>query len=213
LDSKTTTYKLIDKIEKLSLAKFQDLVCDINLSVLIVSGEPSEIDLLECWSNLYSQYLDILGDTETMYIITLQRECEQTNTKIVITEAILNVLEFIHVQSLVDQLKSYGWDTKYLKQGHSNYSQAINKIKGRVQFLKLRMEEKSNELTNYYKGQEEQTVSRSFFSKQLARLSKFQGYPIKPNKTYVPEYVAILKEYLSQFKPQDDGSESQRKDK
>jgi hypothetical protein len=207
LESNTITYKLVDRIEKISLAKFIDLVCDQKYSVLIIEGNPSEVDLLECWSNIYSQYLDILGDTETLYLITLQSEVERLNFKITSTEAAIKILRLLHVQSLVDILKSFSFDTRNLTAGHAGYEHALVRINSKLNPLKMRLDQKTQELRSYYKDQKNDTVSRSFFAKQTARLSKYQGYPIKPNKTMMDEYVAILKEYLSQFKPVEDGSE------
>ena len=204
----TTTYQLIEYIEDLRLDKFIDCLCDQRLTVLIVSGNPSGIDLMECWSNLYAQYLDILDDAETLYALHLQRDAELLNYKITTTEAIVKVLEFFHVEHLVGTLKGFGFSVINLKQGHSGYAHALNRITAKLAPMKLRLKEKTQELTDYYRDQKMDTVSRQFFTRQLQRLSKFQGYPIRPQKTMVPEYIAILKDYLAQnFKTKTDGKE------
>jgi hypothetical protein len=205
--SETKTYVLIDNIERLSLARFIDCVCDSNLSVLVLKGEPSEVDLLECWANLYSQYLDVLGDAELLYIYTLQKEVELINFRITVAEAIVPILEVFHVEQLVQSLKDHHFNVKNLKMGHSGYQHNLRQVLSKVAHLRLRLKEKENELTAYYKDQSMDTVSRSFFNTQISRIGKFQGYPINKKTTMVPEYIAHLKEYNSSFKHKDHGQE------
>lgn len=208
MSEKATTYQLIECIDDLRLDKFEDLMCEQKLEVLVISGEPSQADLLECWSNLYSQYLDILDDSEALYIIQLQKDVELLQYKIVTAEAIIKVLRFVHIEQLAQVLKELGFPIVNLKQGHSGYEHALKRIEGRLDPLKLKLKGKQAELTEYYQDKQTDTVSRQFFARQRARLSKYQGYPIRPKKTYVPEYVAILKDYLSQStKTKDDGEE------
>jgi hypothetical protein len=204
----TTTYQLIERIEELRLDQFIDCICDQKLQVLILSGEPSAADLLECWSNLYAQYLDILDDSETLYIIQLQKEVGLLQHKILLAEAIIKVLRFMHVEQLVQDLKELGFPIVNLKQGHSGYEHALKRIEGRLAPLRLKLQGKEEELTEYYRDKQEGAISRQFFIRQLSRLSKYQGYPIRPRDTMVPEYVAILKDYLTQnTKTNTDGEE------
>jgi hypothetical protein len=205
----TTTYKLITRIEDLRLDKFIDCMCDQSLSVLVISGTPAPADLLEAWSNLYSQYLDILDDSETLYMLHLQRDVELLQFKIVTTEAIIRVLDFFHVEQLVDQLKGFGWNCSKLTMGNPGYTQALKVILSKLAPLKLNLKSKTDELIDYYKDKTQDTISRQFFAKQLSRLSKYQGYPIRPKQTMVPEYVAVLKDYLNinTKQPKDNGEE------
>jgi hypothetical protein len=198
---------LITDINKLTVAKFEDCLCDQNLSVLVVSGSPSDVDLIECWSNLYAQYLDILGDAETIYLLQLEAEIEQLNFKIVTTEGIISMLRFFHVSLLVDTLKGFGFNTKSLTLGNSSYEHGLNQILGKLAHLKLKLDIKRKELAQITEEEKESTVTRERLITQRMRLSKFMGYAIKPTKTYVPEYVAILKDYLSLLKIKTDGNE------
>jgi hypothetical protein len=208
--NETIEYKIITDINALTLAKFEDCLCDQKLSVLVISGNPSDIDLIECWSNLYAQYLDILGDSETMYLVMLEWEVEFLEYKITTGGAIVKVLEFFHIDALVQELKRLRFETKNLVPGSPHYSHALAKVLSKIQFFKLKLEEKQNELKQYAIEDKEAIVTRIKLQQQRARLSKFQGYPIKPTKTYVPEYVAILKEYLSHYKLKEDGDQQKR---
>lgn len=199
------TYKIIDDINKLSVAKWEDCLCDQKLSVLVIEGSPSDIDLIEAWSNLYSQYLDILGDAETVYILTLEKDIELLDFKIKTTDGILSVLEWFHVSQLVETLKFFGFDVKNITPGNPHYEHSLRKIQGRLSHLKLKLEVKQKELSQISADEKNETVTRERLRTQRTRLSKFQGYPIKPAKTMVPDYVAILKDYLQQFKTKDDG--------
>jgi hypothetical protein len=203
-----STYKLIEKIDDLSVAKMFDCICEQNFSVLILSGTPSEIDLLECWSNLYAQYLDVLGDTETLYIIMLQRDVALLNLKITAIEGSVGILNFLPVESLIDALRKLGFDVRNLTEGNPGYDHALKRILSKLAPMKLKLEEMQAELTQFFKDRGEDTVSRDQIRRQVTRLSKFMGYPIKTKKTMVPEYVGILKEYLSQFsKPEKEDNE------
>jgi hypothetical protein len=201
------TYQLIEDINNLTVAKWEACICEQNFSVLVVKGNPDDITLIECWSNLYAQYLDILGDAEIMYVLQLESEIEQLNFKIITTEGILLTLDFFHVSDLVETLKLFGFDTRYLIQGNPQYNHSLLKIKGRLAHLKLKLELKRKERDQITLEDAQEIVTRDRLQRQRARLSKFQGYPIKPTKTFVPDYIAILKEYLSQFKLKEDGNE------
>lgn len=195
--NQATTYKLIESIEDLRLDQFIDCICDQKLNVLVIEGQPSDVDLLECWANLYSQYLDILDDSETLYMLHLERDVELLRYKIVTAEAIVKVLQKTYVGQLVEVLKMLKFSTVGIKQGHSGYNHSLAKVEAKITPLKLKLEQKSGELTEYYKDKGEDKVSRQFFRTQVSRLSKYQGYPLRPAKTLVPEYVAVLRDYLS----------------
>jgi hypothetical protein len=188
-------YKLIDDISLLSHEKFVSCICDSNLKVLVISGEPSPEDLLECWANLYAQYLDLAADAESLYFIILQKEIQILKYKVTAAEAILPVISFFHVGELVAALKQLGFETKTLQQGHHGYEHGIKKVKAKVAHLKLKLQQKIQELAASDQGEHE-AVSREYFTRQLVKLSKFQGYPLKSRKLMMTDYIAILKEFI-----------------
>lgn len=200
-------YKLITSIDQLSLASFIECIVDQKFDSLIISGDPPQPEILEAWANIYSEYLDLLGDSESHYIIDLQRQAELLNYKITVTEGIIKVLEFLHVQKLVDTLKQFRFDTKHLVQDHHGYRNNLSRITSRLASMKLKLQGMVNEVADYYKDKTTENITREFFHRQLARLSKFQGYHLKIKKLMVTEYVAILKDYLSQSKIVNDGKE------
>lgn len=203
----TKPYKLITSIEVLSVDRFITCVCDGNLDVLVLSGEAPLAEKAEAWGNLYAQYLDVLGDTETLYILNLQRETQLLEFKITTAEAIIPILRMVFVHQLATDLKTLGFKTKSLSMGNPGYDHNLQQIESRLVHLRLKHKEKAQELDQYYKDQSTETVSRQFFTRQLQRLSKYQGYPLRPKSMMVTEYVEILKDYLSQAKVSTDGKE------
>jgi hypothetical protein len=188
-------YKIINDIANLTHEKFVSCVCDSDLNVLIIEGSPDPADLLECWANIYAQYLDLAGDSETLYIMILKKDVEVLNFRIITAEAIVKVLEFYHVNQLVDALKQLRFDVKNLVQDHPGYKHALKKILSRIAHYKLKLQQKIQELSEY-EDTETETVRKEHFTRQLVRLSKYQGYQLKSKKLMMPDYVAILKEFL-----------------
>lgn len=198
------THKLISSIRDLSLAGLMDCMCDHQYDVLVLEGNPTDFEKYECWSMLYVNYLELLDDAETIYLYTLQKEVEILNFKIVLAESIVGsekqkgILEFYHVQFLVDTLKEFGFKVKSLKADDPNYTQGLASIKSRIQHLKLIYQEKISELEVYQQDKKGETVSRVYFDNLLSRLKKFMGSRYDPNIVMVPEFVADLKQFLSQ---------------
>lgn len=216
MDKRTTElkkqipYKLIDDLSLLSHEKFVACICKSNLQVLIISGDPAPEDLLECWANIYAQYLDLAADAESLYLIILQKEVQIMKYKIAAAEAILPILSFFYVQELVDALKQLKFETKTLMQGHSGYAHGLKKVQAKLAHMKLILQQKEKELLDCDQPGEESEATPEYFTRQLMKLSKFQGYPLKSRKLMMPEYIAILKEFIdylqSKQKVQEDGA-------
>jgi hypothetical protein len=192
-----TTYKLIDDIENLSLDKFISCICEQKLECLVIEGSPPQSELLECWANLYSQYLDASEDSETLYIFQLQKEILLLRQKISEVENCIYFLSIIYHQGLVDIIRRNGFAVKLNPQNQTQYQSDINKIKGRLALLKLNLENKEHELDSYRKGRQAETIDKMYFNKILARLAVYKRVVVIRTKEIMTlEFVYMLKDYL-----------------
>lgn len=201
---KTKAAILHTSIDDLLLSKFIACLCKQEYTQLVIDGEATLPDLLEAWSNLYAQFLDLMGDSESEYMLQLQKEIGLLTFKISTVQSILEVLWIIHDDRLVEVLKAFGFDTRKLTRDNGEYRKELTRISNRLAKFRLRLQERTNELIAYQdskgEGEEKETINETYFTKQLARLSRFQGYRLRANEITVAEFGAVFKEYLNHFK-------------
>src|ERR1035437_10870844 len=72
------SFRLIDDCSKLMLDKFQDCLFENDLSVLIISGSPTQEDLQAAWDKIYVQYCQLSQDSS--YNEVLDRKSTRLNS-------------------------------------------------------------------------------------------------------------------------------------
>lgn len=184
-------------IHDLPMRVFVACIVDSDLSGLLIEGSATDADLMEAWSNLYAQYVDLLGDAETEYTLYLQRDIALLTHKITAIECALNILAIRHEDLVVIALKDFGIDTSQLYIGNHKYAQELKRISIQLARFRLELKEKENELAER-DGDDKEPVTKAYFTKILSRLSKYQGYPLRINELTIGEFAAHLKEYNSQ---------------
>ncbi len=187
-------YKLYDDIHKLPLSLFITCITESKFDVLIIEGNPSQADLVECWSNIWFQYIDLNEDNESIYILQLKKEITILENRIKIIECCLFCLKIVNSQNLINTLKDYG--VTVLPFDNPGYQQSLTRAEALLAPKKLQLKEKVKEVELHEESKEGGTIDRSYFDKMLIRLSKFQHYHIDKQKVMVSEFVMLMREYL-----------------
>lgn len=116
------------------LDKFIECLCNENYSVLVISGTPSQEEILKSWEELYMKYLEVVGGDELQDRVVMIKEISAMTFRIERAEALLEVLSVAPSEGLYEQIYSLGYNIQSLPYNESN----INILAKRVTaFMKL----------------------------------------------------------------------------
>lgn len=193
------------RCDQLPLNRFIDCLIDNDLKSLVISGVPSEQQLISAWENIYIEYISLNQSAESLYSIGIQKEVTLISDEISRVEEILyllspQMLPFCNGREneLVQILREYGYKQSF--DFTTDYSRTINAIRSRLNPKKLRLDSRLNEMAEYVKSKSTGKPSRSVFDTNLIRMSRFQGYAIRAKDITVSEYVMIFKDCITESK-------------
>lgn len=158
---------------------------------LVKSGQFTDEELKDAWTNLSDEYREISGDTDSNYLFDLQKQIFIEDKHYMLIVSIINQLRVHRSEALINILKNdFNFQFDYVDLS-SDLDRTLKQIKGRL--LKLRLHE--NEFTELSERQGHGEVSRMDFIEQLAVLSAFQNYQIRVKDISVAEYIAIFRRF------------------
>lgn len=180
----------------LPLIRFIRCMCDDDYSPLIIEGEASSDQLLEMWQQIYEEYLDMTGAHRNNYALTLTAEINELFFRHVSIVEGVNILRKHRFDDLVAMMHKSGYRFPFNPLDPAKYQQDLDRVINRAKTLLVDIENKQAQLKALRKGDDGEKISRLYFDKLLAMLSKFQGYRIDKEVTTVSEYVSILNLYI-----------------
>ena len=158
---------------------------------LVKSGKFTSDQLSEIYTKICDEYREITHDTDSNYLFDLQKQIFDTDKKYLLVLAIVNQLKIHRNEELISILKNdFNFAFDYVDLA-KDLEKTIRKAKGWLITLKLT----ENEFVELNGRSAAKEASRMDFIEQLAVLSEFQGYQIKPKETTVAEYVAIYNRF------------------
>lgn len=160
------------------------IIRDVNGNVV---GQPSEVDIAQAWSNIYSQYLDANNDSQVSYIIQLQKDISLLTSHVIEVEGAIFYLGILHHDGLVKILKDNGYD----------YTGDLEIVSNQLSMKRQQLESKVKEYKDYQDAHANDEINESYFLKTLVRLAKYQGVAlIRTKDISVIEFVTLLKDYI-----------------
>lgn len=193
---------LYHRCDQLPFDRFLRCLINSDLSALIIQGKPLEADIAEAWSNIYFEFVTLTDDPEVRYFAFLQRDITLLQHEIFTVETGLYLLSPVmmpfsidHRDEIIESITKYGYKLKidFL----SDYSDALQVIEFKLAPKKQKLANKEKELKEYLLSKADHAVTMEYFTKILMRLSKHQGYAIRPGDIMTTEYVALLKDYVA----------------
>lgn len=181
----------------LPLHNFIQCLIKSDLTQLVISGKPAQEDLAEAWANIYSKYLDINYENETVYILQLHKEITLLNCHVLEVETSLYFLSMMYNADLVRILRNNGYKDKFESEDPIQYLPILEGIRGKLALKKLTLQSKEDEYKQYIKDRENDQIDDKYFIVMLMRLAKYQGVAvIRAKDISVNEFVVLLKEFL-----------------
>lgn len=187
---------------QLPLDKFINCLIDGDKSQLVIKGSASDDQLIEAWNLIYIEYIQLNQSNESLYVIRMESEIALLNDEINRVSEIIYLLtpEMVpfcdgRENELLAILHYYGY--RQTINFNSDYSKVLIGIQSKLAPKKLRLQSRLNELGDYKKAQQTGKPDRSIFEKNLIRMSRFMGYPLRAKEITVAEYVMIFKDCFS----------------
>jgi hypothetical protein len=191
------------------LDRFKTCLFGGDLSALTISGNPAIEDLAEAWGNIYSEYLDLNNDNETIYLLQLQKEISLlTDLKIEVESALyflslalLPGMQFIFREELVDILRAREFDYPFYLNNPDEYSQSLEAVTNQLSPYRLRLEMHTKEYQDYIASKSNETVDTNYFDRMLTRMARFRRVMvIRAAEITVKEFVMMIQDYLEYIK-------------
>lgn len=171
---------------------------------LIRQGTFTQADLIEAWSNIQLEYIDLIEEPETLYIAHLERDIRILHHRISTVETTCYLLGIVYDERLVDCLKDFGYNYDFSPTDKKKNENSLGAISNRLSKPRLDLEMKSAEYTELTKnrtGNEKPT--EKYFKSLLSKLAKFQGQTIiRPKDIMTDEFCLLFREYVEDYNQQ-----------
>ena len=183
-------------IYSLTLDKFINCYCDRELSLLIISGEPSLKELELAWNDILEEYNSSLVDTTGIEANYIQRLITWLQLKCNAIDLIISRLSIQFDVNIWNELNEYTeqdlrtidlTNPEAIRQG-LEYALSTKRIyEADIDQHKTEMQE----LFAPRKGQTE-IINKKSFSKIILALSEHNGYQVDRSKTTVNDFIEMV---------------------
>lgn len=190
--------KYYESCDTLILYNFVKSVVTKDLrSWLVISGYPTDEQLMEAWAKINESYQDLTEDTDGDYLLGLFTNISQLEGRLTIVYNILAYLEINRSDALIELLQEeFGFYYEFSEES------IVSDIKAIISELKLdqiNLDLQNKELKEF---QSKGKAPNEFdYDSILSTLSKYQGYHIRSKDITVTEFIAILNRFKHENNP------------
>lgn len=154
--------KLINDLEDLKFRDFIKAQVSGDYSCLILEGNPTEVELRQCWHQLMSQYHELTGNTDALGYLKRLSKIEAYTAKVLHVEAICMSIELAENHSDVREkvlkfLQIWGYSRQFTPESTRNDLKYIRNCNGndRLKLKKLQIEQQEYEEYEAKKAQKQ----------------------------------------------------------
>lgn len=201
--------KWYQHITQLPLNRFIDIMVDDNYAALVITGYPSEQDLLAAWLQIQGEYADAIGDNEHRMYISLFKEVTLLNVTLKTINYLVEILEKVYYSEFVKNLNKLLNTTFQLDPADPvKYKATLKNFLMRSKAIKINLDMKEMQLKALQEKNQEpgKKATREYFQSILITLSDHATYQIHDSIT-VFEFCDRIKrfnKYCEQVKKQAD---------
>lgn len=184
---------LFSKCSELPLSIFIKIILEDNIGLLVQTGKHTHQEVSQAWEAIYSEYFELVGSTDSKYMVQTARTMLIAENKIDIINACIPILSIKHNETCYKALAKIGYPIARIDDPVAR-GRELARIVSRAKALVHIIAAAGRELKRMEEGNGTRPSEQNFIE-SIARLSKFQGYRIDPEKTSVAEYIAIQRHY------------------
>lgn len=190
--------------QTLPLIKFWEVIDTGELTHLIISGNPSPIELNEAWDKITREYGEILKTEKSENVFQLWKKIEHTRSMITFIERALMALKWRYDEEIASWLHNYGYSLITASEDRDEYLRGIYRVESEAKSLVVMLNQYLTEykIVNPTPEEEITKPARIERVRDLMILSKFQGTMIRPESTSVMEYAAIVNLFIEHVNEQ-----------
>jgi hypothetical protein len=199
MDQQPPKCLLIQRCKNLSLNKFLDAYCNNDLSVLIISGEPTADELKDAWDGILFEYSSLIKNGDADYLLKLSKNISVLGFEIFYTEAAADLLKVHYDKDVVDYLiTELGYFGDFNPEQTESYQKDINVMLSLVKGKKQDLEELKAEYERLNNVAEGKKQSEEEFELVIASLGKYAGYRLDKDAVMVSEFASVFTLYLKE---------------
>lgn len=182
----------------LTYDRFVEILITGNLRWLAISGNPSEKELASAWQIISAEYSELVKTEKSEDIFKVWHKIIYTQFKINFLEVSLGILKDRYDLDIAAAVAQWGYDLVMPLEDRGNYLKQIYGIEMEAKLLIVLLNQYHNEykLLNNEDGKAEVIRTIKDYEKDLAILSRFQGYRIKMEEITVLAYCSIVNNYI-----------------
>jgi hypothetical protein len=175
----TTSLNLFRSITLLPLSRFIDIVVDENLYALVISGTPTEQELIAAWDEIRMQYAEAMKDGEYRLLTSIINEYHRLS---ITYEQVLKCIEILKDRYVIQFAKrlnrylstSYKFDVRFPIDYDNDLKRAKNNTAGLMLDLKMKQAAYDQAVKKQSAGSGDKST-REYFISILTTLSNHAG--------------------------------------
>lgn len=179
------------KLSEISVDGFIRCYCENDLTAMILTGEPSEQDLLLHLTDLVIDYHDLIGSPQSRNMLFMRKRITRLRTKIKMAIYCTGV----YLDKRDPQLKEILSGFNFRFEGRKSDDQIIKLLDAHVKNWKIDLSNLEKDVETYIKANRstEQTTRRTFIE-NIVDMKK-EGYDINIKSTMADEYAVTVCSY------------------
>lgn len=177
--------------------------CRNDLSVLVISGQPSQEQMMDAWNELYFEYASIIRTDESNHIFNLHRKITSMRIQCSYVDLATNLLKLQFLENCIDedvvlQLQNFGYEIE-ITDDKEKWERQLNRIVSLCKTIKWDLADLEDEMKRLNNANSGKKQSETDFIQNVVMLQKW-GYPVKRKETYMDEYAQAMNIYIKEAK-------------
>jgi hypothetical protein len=186
---------------------FLEILLHGTLSLLVISGNPSPIELNTAWQGILHEYIDDTQNDRSSTLHEVWKKMLYTSWLISFIDWSVYALKYNYSEKIALMVAEAGFYYIQPIEDRARYLTQIYMLETEAKSLVVRL----NQLNNEYKllcptAIDQETRTLADYEKEIAILSKFMGQRIVKAEITVKEFAAIVNLYNETNKVNQDGS-------
>lgn len=184
----------------LSVRSFKECMCNGNFAVLVISGEPSEEQLLAAWNDIVFEWGCLIKTEQSEYLFDLKKRISELSWHVSYVDMAIPLLRHKYSQQVIDQLIGLGYYGPYNFDDHEQYHRALDRIYSLVKTVAFDLDTARDEYARFDISGEGKKQTEDDFDAWVSGLSRFQGYRINQDETMMTEFAGIVNAHIREAK-------------
>lgn len=185
---------------QLPMDKFIHCFVKKDLSVLVISGHPTEKELQQTWFNIQEEYGELIKNEELHHTSDIMKEIAVLQNRIFRISLCAEALQYVYTNDLVEELREQHIPFEFNPDKPEQYLNDIAMTVDRTKGMHLKLKLKQQELQDWYQSHESsQEVSVDQFEAVLATLTEFNGFFVDERQITVTMYARLYNHYRAKM--------------